>query len=261
MLRGIYPYLVLGATLCAAPVAAVGAKSLEGDGPERVIRRVYVWAPAFVADATVGNGFFRQPHYANTLSGWVMWRHATTTDVMPETFGTHPTSRRLSFGAGLRLTHFRTQREAEFAGRAAAEGSSLLIEAPRLTALNVAVQLRLRLANWPEKHPIGLGFNIDLGGLSFGPTRSVQPTASTTSSSPNEIRPVRGNLLLGNKNDRGTLNSELFITHNLTPRLTIRVGWAHIASGYALDGNRYQRFSNLAFIGLSYGVGGVWRYY
>lgn len=66
------------------------------------------------------------------------------------------------------------------------------------------------------------------------------------------LRPVTGNLLLGGRRDRGSLNSELYAAVALSRGLSVRVGYSHIVTAYQSDADRYRRFRNLAALGLSY---------
>jgi len=262
--------LLLVVTLSGSPISAAVPDGGDEATP-RLIRAVRVWAPVAYADATVANGLFTAPHVASSLSGWAMWRRGIEYDGLPGSI--RPSAWPFSFGGGLRLLHFRTAGETTFDGRGAARGRTLHVPDPRLTALNVAVQVRLvlynkagfnpvRMTSTLGHHPLSLGFNIDLTGISFGPTRATRllegPMLLATADA---TQPARANILLGNKNDRGTLHSELFLTYAFGQRLAARAGWAHAATGYRVGNDRYQRFSNLAFVGVSYGVAGLWRYY
>ncbi len=204
-------------------------------------------------DVAVGNGFVLDRSYSAALAGWQMWGVRNNRNNFLSRF---------SYGAGLRATHFQQARAQSFAGRADAKGQELLVNDPRTTAVNAAVQIRLRLLGQPlSRHPLVLGFNIDLGGISFGPARQGVLTGVPLLTFSDDIRPVRTNILLGNINDRGTLNSEFFLDLRATRRLHTRLSFSHIASGYTINGNRYQRFNNLAALGLSYSISGDWQYY
>lgn len=221
-------------------------------GPSRYLDHV-----VFI-DMASGPGLRLRPaSLIGALSGWLMWQPTRQVHQLEGT--SIDNYSRFSFGAGLRLTQLRTGRSDQFDGRDNAKGLTLQVNAPQLTALNAAIHLRLRLLG--KRHPLAMGFNIDLAGISFGPARSALLPLSVPPRFAYDIRPVRANLLLGNKNDRGTLNSEFYLAYKASPRLTMRAGWAHVASGYAHGGNRYQRFTNLAVVGLSIGVGSGWRYY
>ncbi|MDJ0365031.1 hypothetical protein QMK33_07690 [Hymenobacter sp. H14-R3] len=122
----------------------------------------------------------------------------------------------------------------------------LFVPSPRTGAVNVAFHVRARVAG-----PLRLGFNLDVGGVSFGPTRAV--TFERTNNI-GAAQPTSGNLLLGGSKDRGSLNSELYASLALPADLSVRVGYSHIVTGYEEVGPdaRYRRFRNLAALGLSY---------
>lgn len=168
---------------------------------------------------------------------------------------------RFSYGAGLRLTHF-TSGGHQLDGRGSSKSEFLHVNSPRLTALNAAVQIRFRLLGRADsKHPLSLGFNIDLAGVTFGPARTALRRPPIGLYEFGQATPVRANLLLGNTNDRGTLNSEFYLNLRVAPRLNARLAFGHLAAGYSFDGNRYQRFFNLAVVGVSYGLGSAGHYY
>ena len=91
-----------------------------------------------------------------------------------------------------------------------------------------------------------LGFNLDAAGLSFGPTRRT-PTITGR-----PVRPTRGNLLLGGSRDRGSLNSEFYLALALLRGLGLRAGWSYIVTSHEQETSTYQRFRNLAALGVSY---------
>lgn len=125
------------------------------------------------------------------------------------------------------------------------EGFSLLsVTSPRIGAVNAAFHLRARVTG-----PLRVGFNLDLGGLSFGPERTSSFDVKTT---PQTAQPTSGNLLLGGSKDRGSLNSELYASVALPAGLSVRLGYSHLVAGYEAAGSRYRRFYNLAALGLSY---------
>ncbi len=166
---------------------------------------------------------------------------------------------RLQVGLGVRGTHFFAD-EATYDGQNVRENSAnqsqytLYVPSPRITALNIALQLRARVAG-----PVRVGFSIDLAGLSTGPERVGRADGTLFNIAPNRAgtRPVRQNLLLGGNRDRGSLNSELYAAVDLPRNFSLRGGYSHLVTAfeqYAFldDAGRYRRFSNLAVLGLNY---------
>ena len=146
---------------------------------------------------------------------------------------------RFQVGVGLRGSHYFA--DGYDLDRETGTGSpSLTVLAPRLYSLNAAFHLRARVAG-----PVRLGFNLDAAGLSFGPDRS-------TPAGPEQVRPTTGNLLRGGSSDRGSLNSEFYLSAALPRNLSVRAGWSHIVTGYDSDAGTYHRFRNLAALGVSY---------
>ena len=123
-------------------------------------------------------------------------------------------------------------------------GGEIQVTQPRLTAFNAAFHLRARVVS-----RLHLGFNLDALGLSVGPDRAGQVAGSGTTLS---LRPVTGNVLLGGRADRGSLNSELYAAWGLARGLHLRGGYSHLVTAYEDDAGRYHRFLNLAVLGLSY---------
>ena len=120
----------------------------------------------------------------------------------------------------------------------------MYVPSPRMGGVNAAFHVRARVVG-----PLRLGFNLDLGGLSFGPERT---TTFEFTNNFSWAKPTSGNLLLGGSNDRGSLNSELYASLVLPAGLSVRVGYSHLVTGYEAQSVRYRRFRNLTALGLSY---------
>ena len=138
-----------------------------------------------------------------------------------------------------------------------AYGVVLTVAEPRSLALNVAFHLRARVAG-----PVGVGFNLDVAGFSVGPdrpgTRTDPPQAPagpiwlTFPPGPARTEPVPGNLLLGGLRDRGSLNSELYVSAALPAGFSVRVGYCHLVTAQNVDNERFRRFRDLASLGVSW---------
>ncbi|MFD1467044.1 hypothetical protein ACFQ48_02310 [Hymenobacter caeli] len=155
---------------------------------------------------------------------------------------------RYQVGLGGRVSHFFGDGYAlnPQAGPANAE---IRVARPAITSFNAAFHLRARVAG-----PLRVGFNLDALGLSAGPGRDRQDLSAAGLPGPagSPVRPVAGNVLLGGRPDRGSLNSELYAAVRLSGGLSLRVGYSHLVTAYEDDDSRFHRFHNLAALGLSY---------
>lgn len=97
---------------------------------------------------------------------------------------------------------------------------------------------------------IEIGFNIDVIGFTFGPNQSGtfianSPVRSSLSGTVQEVRLTSFNLLLGDKSDRGSLNSEGYVRYQFTPRFSLRTGLSFQFNEYTT--NRKLTFNNDRF--------------
>lgn len=102
---------------------------------------------------------------------------------------------------------------------------------------------------------VELGFNIDVIGFTFGPTQNGtfianSPVRSPLSGTVQEARLTTFNVLLGDKSDRGSLNSEGYVRYRLNPRFSLRTGLSFQFNEYTTAnkltfGNDRFRSSNL----------------
>lgn len=118
---------------------------------------------------------------------------------------------------------------------------------PRLVALNAALHLRARVVG-----RFRVGFTIDLVGLTLGSGKSYGHGQLIGT-----LRPTRVNLLLGGEKDRGSLNSEFYVSADLTPHLSVRAGLSHVVNAYEIKSAskssiQYRIFGNLGLLGVSY---------
>jgi hypothetical protein len=148
----------------------------------------------------------------------------------------------VTLGAGPRLSYY-FARERAYRNRgdvSAALPTRLLVD-PSIVGLNIRVQSDLALVG-----PVGIGANIDLAGLAFGPRRSAGAAS---------LRVARGSLLLLGTRDRGSLNSEFFLAVRASRRLTVNAGVSHYVTGYRAQAGglreRYSRFDTVPFVSVS----------
>ncbi|GAB2576486.1 hypothetical protein GCM10027190_27740 [Spirosoma areae] len=152
-------------------------------------------------------------------------------------------SRRFRVGYGLRLTSafgrttdYRTAPSDLVKGEGRGSVLGLLskdldehidtLRLPKTQGHSVNVSFNLEYA---VSRRVELGFNIDVIGFTFGPKQSGtfianSPVRSSLSGTVQEATLTPFNILLGDKSDRGSLNSEGYIRYRLNPRFSLRTG-------------------------------------
>lgn len=174
-------------------------------------------------------------------------------------YGLAATNNRLRLGYGLRYSGF-GGRGSDLAFSTAdpdvldqGQRETLYIGSPFVSALNLAFFSSLRVVG-----PLEVGFNIDVLGFAFGPSRTAasQPTGPVPGDSP--AAPTHFGLLRGGRSDHGTLNSEFYVGFWIAPRFAVRAGASHFVAEYttesaqAFGNDRFRYTSTLAFAALSY---------
>ena len=132
---------------------------------------------------------------------------------------------------------------------------TLLAPSPGVNSLNLTINLGYKIS---EKFDVG--FNIDAIGISFGPTgspsyirngKSVQSSASPTSP----------NILLVGDNDKGSLNSHLFVRYKLSDHLGLKVAYQFLFNELTTTtkiqtipsaNDRFRAKSTMVYVGLNY---------
>lgn len=149
---------------------------------------------------------------------------------------------------GLRLTAYGGD-ALDFTNRGTTRGelaAKLPID-PAVYALNAAVAGELRVAG-----PLGVGFNLDLLGVAAGPTRTGASVEAT---------PSRASVFQYGSTDRGSLNSEFYVSVTASRRVRVRAGLSHFVLGYRVTDQsaggtteRYQRFETVPFLAVRLGL-------
>jgi hypothetical protein len=125
----------------------------------------------------------------------------------------------------------------------------LTFAAAQTNSLNATINLQYSFSPKFE-----VGFNIDALGLSFG----GEQNASKAGVSVAKASPTSGNILLIDKNDIGSLNSEFYVRYWISPKFAIRAGFSHFFSEYttktklAYDNDRYRLITDLGFIAFTF---------
>ncbi len=132
---------------------------------------------------------------------------------------------------------------------------TLLAPSPSLNSLNLMISLGYKIS---EKFDVG--FNIDAIGISFGPTgtpsyiRNGKSVASSAS-------PTSTNILLVGDNDKGSLNSHLFVRYKLSDHLGLKVAYQFLFNELTTTtkiqtipsaNDRFRAKSTMVYVGLNY---------
>jgi long-subunit fatty acid transport protein len=132
---------------------------------------------------------------------------------------------------------------------------TLLAPSPALNSLNLMISLGYKIS---EKFDVG--FNIDAIGISFGPigTPSYVRNGKSVASS---ASPTSPNILLVGDNDKGSLNSHLFVRYKLADHLGLKVAYQYLFNELTTTtkiqsvpsaNDRFRAKSTMVYVGLNY---------
>jgi hypothetical protein len=132
---------------------------------------------------------------------------------------------------------------------------TLLAPSPGVSSLNLMISLGYKIS---EK--LDVGFNIDAIGVSFGPTgtpsyiRNGKSTAASAS-------PTSTNILLVGDNDKGSLNSHLFVRYKLSDHLGVKLAYQFLFNELTTTtkvqtipsaNDRFRAKSGMIYVGVNY---------
>jgi hypothetical protein len=142
---------------------------------------------------------------------------------------------RFKIGAGARYTYVRKTGPITLGESRAWSASDVSIG-----SANIMVLVEANISK-----NISAGMNLDVLGLSHGRSTTLRSNAATDSAS---VR--HANIFLVGKNDRGTLNSEFFLTYRFSSGQQVSAGLSHQVIEYeaSASSEKLQRFYNLGFI-------------
>jgi hypothetical protein len=132
---------------------------------------------------------------------------------------------------------------------------TLLAPSPSLNSLNLMISLGYKIS---EKFDVG--FNIDAIGISFGPTGSPSYIRNGKST-PSSASPTSPNILLVGDNDKGSLNSHLFVRYKLSDHLGLKVAYQFLFNELTTTtkiqsvpsaNDRFRAKSTMVYVGLNY---------
>lgn len=112
---------------------------------------------------------------------------------------------------------------------------SLLVKSPQVNSLNAAVNLGYSLSK-----KISIGFNIDAIGFSFGKTTRGNYINGVEGKN-TEGKPTPFNILLVSDNDRGSLNSELYVKYYLNDQWSLKLAGQFLFTEYTTK-TKVQQF-------------------
>lgn len=162
-----------------------------------------------------------------------------------QTFKTAPAS--LTRGVDGLGAIFRTEKEKNI--------DNLTLGNSQVSSLNIAAHIFFQ---WTTK--LGFGANIDVIGASFGKLRKAKYNPREDDSSwPNEVsaRPTPFNLLLGDDNDRGSINSEVYVHYSLKNQWALKFGVVHAFTEYTTtqklrnNNDRFRKKNFLPTVGIT----------
>lgn len=123
-----------------------------------------------------------------------------------------------------------------------------------ITSLNILFQILYQFDDlW------SVGFNIDVIGYSYGERRKGRYNPySEDGQWPDKVsaRPSEFNLLLGGDNDRGSLNSELYVLRKVSENWAAKLGVVHAFTEYETkqrlrnDNDRFRKKNYLPTVGI-----------
>lgn len=133
---------------------------------------------------------------------------------------------------------------------------TLLAPSPSVSSLNLMVSLGYKIS---EKFDVG--FNIDAFGISFGPT-GMPSYIRNGKSTPSSASPTTSpNILLIGDNDKGSLNSQLFVRYKLSDHLGLKVAYQYLFNELTTTtkiqtipstNDRFRAKSTMVYVGLNY---------
>ncbi|MGL4629913.1 MAG: hypothetical protein ACRCVT_01810 [Leadbetterella sp.] len=139
--------------------------------------------------------------------------------------------KRFTIGTGIRYTGFDAKNPIYTSAPSSFAADPLTVDtvmtnSSSMHSLNAIINLGFRLTK-----RIGLGFDIDAIGVSFGEKKNVDYVNEGKKSSV-EASPFSPNILLVGNNDRGSLNSRFYVNYGITKRFGIKLAYQFLFNEY-----------------------------
>jgi hypothetical protein len=132
---------------------------------------------------------------------------------------------------------------------------TLFAPSPSMSSINALINLGYRLNNKLE-----VGFNIDVIGISFG-TKGTPTFISNGKKTATTANPTSTNILLVGDNDKGSLNSQLYIKYEISRNVGIKLAYQYLFNELTTEtkiqtfpsaNDRFRFKSTMVFAGISY---------
>ena len=182
---------------------------------------------------------------AGSFAGALAWSHY------------HPIGKkkRLKIGYGIRLTNFigsdlsfitapakytsgKSSIAALFSENIVANLDTVTFARVQNNSLNAGIYLAYTLPYWGNKFELGV--NIDAIGFSFGARQNAVYKGLTVTA-----KPTAFNLLLISDSDKGSLNSEWYVSYWVTKSFSLKAGYEFLFTEYTTD-SKIQQLPNSA---------------
>ncbi len=132
---------------------------------------------------------------------------------------------------------------------------TLFATSPNMSSINALINLGYRLNNKLE-----IGFNIDVTGISFG-TKGTPTFIANGKKTVTSAGPTSPNILLVGDNDRGSLNSHVYIKYEISRNIGVKLAYQFLFNELTTDtkiqtfpssNDRFRQKSNMVYAGISY---------
>lgn len=132
---------------------------------------------------------------------------------------------------------------------------TLFAPSPSMSSINAFINLGYRVSNKLE-----VGFNIDAIGISFG-TKGTPTFISNGKKTATTANPTSINILLVGDNDRGSLNSQLYLKYEISRNVGFKLAYQYLFNELTTDtkiqtvpsaNDRFRFKSTMVYAGISY---------
>jgi len=108
---------------------------------------------------------------------------------------------------------------------------SFFIASPQVIALNLSIDMRYQFTS-----KLAAGFSIDALGFSLGGEKNGTHINGAPTRTEN-AKPTPFNILLISDNDRGSLNSEIYLAYDVSEKVAVKAGTQFLFTEYTTDTN------------------------